>query len=82
MFQVLQVLEIFEIWIFQILGFCLSPKVNSTCSKLPENYDIYMLTVGDIVIFDKKGKAYINRSIKEFYFKFFYLVFIYYKKLI
>ena len=35
MSQVLQVLEIFEIWICQIFGSLCPPKGTSTCSKRP-----------------------------------------------
>ena len=39
MFQVLHELEIFEIWICQIFGFFLPPKVTSTRSNRPAERD-------------------------------------------
>ena len=39
MSRVLQVLEIFEIWICQILKFCWLPKVTSNLSKQPTERD-------------------------------------------
>ena len=39
MSQVLQVLEIFEIWICHIFEFCWLPKMTSTLSKRPTEHD-------------------------------------------
>ena len=50
MSRVLQVLEIFEIWIYHIFEFCWSPKVTSTLSKQPTEHD------GD----EKNNKVYLN----------------------
>ena len=53
MSQVLQVIEVFEIWICYIFGFFWSPKETSTLGKQPTEYD------GD----DNKNQVYINITV-------------------
>ena len=54
MSRVLQVLEIFEIWICHIFEFRWPPKVTSTLSKRPLEHD------GDVIEGRRYNKVYLN----------------------